>query len=125
MATADQAVERAVLVTDGVLDPNQATTRLALFDESGASINPANIGGVTDLADLEDVDATTPTEDDVLTWDGDSWVPQAPAAEAQTGDDIVLTGYVAADGSDDIVATDTLNEALNKLAVRMTAVEGA
>jgi len=34
------------------------------------------------LADLSDVDATAPSEDDVLTWDGDSWAPAAPAGGA-------------------------------------------
>lgn len=31
------------------------------------------------LADLSNVDATAPSTDDVLTWDGDSWGPAAPS----------------------------------------------
>lgn len=39
MATDHQRVERAVVVTDGRIDTNQATTRLALFTPSGDPIN--------------------------------------------------------------------------------------
>lgn len=41
------------------------------------------------LGDLADVDATIPNNDDVLTWDGDSWVPAAAAPPAAAGATVV------------------------------------
>ncbi len=56
-----------------------------------------------------------------LTWtdsEGD------PASGADTGETVVLTGYVPV-ADDDILATDTVNEALAKLAARVQALEDA
>lgn len=39
MGSEHQVVEKAIVVTDGRLDPNQINTRLALFAEDGTPIN--------------------------------------------------------------------------------------
>ena len=46
------------------------------------------------------------------------------SGDGSTGADVVLTGYEAVD-DDDIEATDTVNEALAKLAARVQALEDA
>lgn len=121
MATGDQAVERAFLVDEGRLDPNQAVTRLALFDAEGNSINPGNIGADIAVSDLTDVSGE-PSEGDVLQFDGEVWIPYA----LPTGNDI----QVGADLSEsvdtgDVEENDPIAVALARLQNRLAVVEAA
>ena len=79
-----------------------------VFDGSGGWIDDPSIGGcavdsvngqtgavVLELGDLDDVDAASPTDGDVLTWDNGAgeWVPSAPAV----GGDVTGPGSSTAD----------------------------
>lgn len=83
------AVSQAVVVSGAVIDPNQATARIALFDEAG------------DPIDLDAIDASP-----------------------QTGDDVLLTGFEAGSAGA-ILATDTVNEALAKVEATVGDIDGS
>ncbi len=80
---------RFITVTEGERPTHGCPTGSILFDETdiafyqwdGDSWNEIGLGGSASvLDDLTDVDTTTDTPDtnDVLTWDGTNWVPEAP-----------------------------------------------
>lgn len=53
--------------------------------EFGVTLSDGSTGGAAALDDLTDVDTSGATTDDVLTFDGAGWIPQAPATPAAGG----------------------------------------
>lgn len=119
----DQVTMQAVVVTQAAIDADQATERLALFNEAGTPVGYFTEEAVTG-ADVLLTGLVAGTAVDVAATDTANEAIAKLQAQNDVqldGSDVLLTG-LAAGAATTILATDTVNQAMAKLQAQIDAL---